>query len=247
MNSNPTSEAEVNTQLGGDGQPSESSSEHLSNPTPAGFGPLQIRDGPPSVPDTQSSDEPLHPVIQKRKVRLGQITIMSTDTPQPLRRADPNTPYTQAEATGYAATVNEFSNQCNFFISMLGENAPTFTRPPTPDDLQEPGIAMTWISDLYGWASRFERRAKAVRTQAERAASTRAGTAPPASGLGPRRKFPLPGKFEGIVGNQAITFLTQCNNYFATEGTDWRSNYKVRWALQFCEGKAGPWAKLQLR
>ena len=61
-----------------------------------------------------------------------------------------------------------------------------------------------------------------------------------------RRKFPLPGKYNGKIGDPAATFLIQCENYFITEGTGWTGNYKIRWALQFLEDKAGPWAIQQL-
>jgi len=133
----------------------------------------------------------------------------------------------------------------------MGGDAPTYERPATPDklatDIRMPGA---WINDLYAWANQFENNARNIQQEHEVAASAQGTSAAPSGSGGmqaPQRKFPSPGKYEGGVSNPAITFLTQCNNYFATEGRDWPLSYRIRWALQFCEGKAGTWAELQIR
>jgi len=248
------SEAEVNTQLVGNNTPSESTTDPHSNPTPYGFGPLGVRilSGPPSKTDSESSDEPVHPTLQKRKVRLGPIAIMTTHTPRPTR-AQGQANYTIDEAGDYQAQAAEHARNCAFYVRMAGENPPQTPAPAEPADNTDVGARNTWVGDLYAWANEYDEEARRVRAvlAAAAAAGTAAGsvraataapTAPP-----PRRKFPLPGRYEGTVGDPAITFLTQCNNYFATEGTTWDGNYRIRWALQFLEGKAGPWAELQIR
>ena len=234
------SEAQVATQLTGEAsQDSESTHEPIQpedNP-PAG---ITIFSGPPSASDG-GSDRILVP-----QPPIRQIAIMSTDTPRPRRAG---AVFTEEEARQYENITQEFTNQCAYFLNMLGESLPNTPLPaaPAPEDLADPMTRVNYIYSLQDYAQDFDNAAKAARGRTRENGASRRGTAPPPEDSRSRRKFPLPGKYKGGVGDAAITFITQCQNYLKTEGRNWESNYRVRWALQFLEGKAGPWAELQLR
>jgi len=158
---------------------------------------------------------------------------------------------TQAEAQNYRTDIVNYVNNCEFLITNLGGTPPAGVRPQTPD--AQAATAVDWVQWSGELHDHGEEWTMAVmETRAELAAARRGGggAVPPQAAPAPaaaRRKFPTPGKYEGKVGDSAITFLTQCQNYITTEGQTWTQEYTIRWALQLMEGKAGPWAELQLR
>ena len=153
---------------------------------------------------------------------------------------------TRDELEAYGDAVEEYIAHSTFFLTMLQEDgriiADDIPAKPTRDD----GMA-NWLNyghDLMLLAHRWETTIQEVEGNVRRQIAAPAAAAAP--GGSSRRKFPLPGKYNGKVGDPAATFLIQCKNYFVTEGTNWAGNYKIRWALQFLEDKAGPWAIQQL-
>ena len=171
------------------------------------------------------------------------VTItMITDTPVPRRVGDV---YSLDEARRYEEIAKEFVNSCTFVLNSFGERLPDIGEVEPPQDLENEAQRAQYIGDLYQHAAQWERISKNL-TQRVTTELARASSIPPPATQN-RRKFPQPGKYEGGLGDPAITFITQCQNYLATEGTTWPDQYRVPWALQFLEGKAGPWAELQLR
>jgi len=157
---------------------------------------------------------------------------------------------TQAEATNYRTTIVDYVNNCEFLLTNMGGTTPTTARPQTPDNqLATQAEWVQWAGDMHNHGEEWT--IAVLQTRAEVAAARRTaaigGAAPAAPAAPQRRKFPIPGKYEGKVGDSAITFLTQCGNYITTEGRGWGEEYRIRWTLQLMEGKAGPWAELQLR
>ena len=140
------------------------------------------------------------------------------------------------ELEAYGTAVEEYIAHCSFFLTMLGEDG----RIITDDPPQRPDAGDTlanWLNyghDVTTLANRWQTLVNDVEREIRgRIVAAPAAAAAPA---GPsRRKFPLPGKYSGKIGDPAATFLIQCKNYFITEGTGWTGNYKIRWALQFLE------------
>ena len=231
-------EAEIATELAGTPTEQSHSTQELHTPQippPTGF---TILSGPPSRQESQSSDEILLQP-KKKRVRLGGIPItMSTDTPVPRRVGDV---YSLDEARRYEEIAKEFVNSCAFVLNSFGERLPDIGEVEPPQDLENEAQRAQYIGDLYQHAAQWERISKNL-TQRVTTELARASSIPPPATQN-RRKFPQPGKYEGGLGDPAITFITQCQNYLATEGTTWPDQYRVRWALQFLEGKAGPWAE----
>jgi len=159
---------------------------------------------------------------------------------------------TQAEAMNYRTAIVDYVNNCEFLVNNMGGTPPVDPRPQTPDNTTATAPDwVQWSGDLHNHGEEWT--IAVLQTRADVAAARRAaatgGAAPPPAAPAPpqRRKFPTPGKFEGKVGDSAITFLTQCGNYITTEGRGWSEEYRIQWTLQLMEGKAGPWAELQLR
>jgi hypothetical protein len=149
---------------------------------------------------------------------------MSVDTPRPRREG---AVFTVEEARRYEAVALEFTTQCAYFLNMMNVANPEVEL-PVPGDLEDPAMRVTYVGELFEYATRFDNEAKSVRGRilAGERASAPPVSAPPAQ-TPARRKFPLPGKFEGGIGDAAVTFLTQCQNYLRAEGRGWQSNYKV--------------------
>ena len=60
-------------------------------------------------------------------------------------------------------------------------------------------------------------------------------------------KTPLPSKYDGKKGDNAVTFLAACNNYKIMQRDQFQNDRMlIRWALQQMEG-AGPWAVRQMQ
>jgi len=131
---------------------------------------------------------------------------------------------------------------------MFNETLPNIPAPAPPDDYTEDGPRVQYVADLLAQATKWDNAVKRVRRRLQDKLARGTSVPPPSGGgSGSRRKFPTPGKYKGGIGDPAITFISQCQNYLQTEGRGWEGNDKVHWALQFLEGKAGPWAELQLR
>jgi len=114
--------------------------------------------------------------------------------------------------------VDEFANQCQYYLNMSAVATPNIDRPATPDPVADPVTYVQWAGDLYDYAQAWDNVAKGVRNQAREERARGASQAPPVGGSPGRRKFPLPGKYEGKIGDTAMTFMTQCQNYLTTEG-----------------------------
>ena len=183
------------------------------------------------------------PILQPAEPQQRIVRRMGTRAAPVLQRAAGIA--TRDELEAYGDAVEEYIGHSSFFLTMLQEDRRIITdnfpaRPMRDDDMA------TWLNfghDVTLLANRWETLINEVEGNIRRQIA--APAAVPAAGPS-RRKFPLPGKYNGKVGDPAATFLTQCENYFATEGTNWTGNYKIRWALQFLEDKAGPWAIQQL-
>ena len=148
------------------------------------------------------------------------------------------------ELEAYGDAVEEYIGHSSFFLTMLQEDGRIITdnvpARPTRDD--EMANWLNYGHDLMILVNRWQTMVNEVEGDIRRRIA-----APGQAPAGPsRRKFPLPGKYNGKIGDPAATFLIQCENYFVTEGTNWTGNYKIRWALQFLEDKAGPLAIQQL-
>jgi len=166
-------------------------------------------------------------------------------TPRPTRAG---AYITQAEATTYAESVRTYVNNCDFLLSALNAATPQGARPNTPDPATATDV--DWVQYSADTENHGNEWTTAVLRARQRVIDDRAqiraipAAAPPQP---QRRKFPVPGKYEGKVGDTAVTFMTQCQNYLRTEGRGWGDEYKIRWMTQLMEGRAGPWAELQLR
>ena len=61
-------------------------------------------------------------------------------------------------------------------------------------------------------------------------------------------KTPLPSKYDGKKGDNAVTFLAACNNYKIMQRDQFQNDRMlIRWALQQMEEGAGPWAVRQMQ
>jgi hypothetical protein len=202
-----------------------------------------LPDDPPAPPP----EDPDLPDIPQAPPRVPRRR-MATRGPPVLNRAGEIA--TVDEIVAYGDAVEQYVGHGAHFLSQLGEDQLIITDeiPHRPDDRNSP--LAEWLTHLHNMttlAHRWDTVITAVREEAVRAKTASRRSATPAASSSSRRKFPLPGKYNGSLGDAATTFLVQCQNYFITEGANWQGNYKIRWALQFLEEKAGPWAMQQLK
>ena len=147
------SEAQVATQLAEDNHPQTESSTSVNQPPsnpPEGISSL----GNPPPGEDSVPDEPVLPESMRRRTR--RKPVMSVDTPRPQREG---AVFTVEEARRYEAVALEFTTQCAYFLNMMNVANPEVEL-PVPGDLEDPAMRVTYVGELFEYATRFDNEAK---------------------------------------------------------------------------------------
>ena len=163
--------------------------------------------------------------------------------------SDPDKP-TEAEFKEYNNKVREYVSGIPFLLSYLNDEAGErpgaieVIDPKKMTALQMWRLAQSFGEEMSEWEKHLEKTKDKAR-DAEISRIQKSATPGPAKN---HLKTPLPSKYNGKKGDNAVTFLAACNNYKIMQRDQFQNDRMlIRWALQQMEEDAGPWAVRQMQ
>ena len=158
---------------------------------------------------------------------------------------------TEAEFTDYNNKVQEYVSGIAFLLTYLGDQPGerpgviTVIDPKKMMLLQMWRAAQTLGEEMAEWEKYLE-KTKDKAWDVEINHIQRSAT--PAAASKNHLKTPLPSKYNGKKGDNAVTFLAACNNYKIMQRDQFQNDgMLIRWALQQMEEGTGPWAVRQMQ
>jgi hypothetical protein len=160
---------------------------------------------------------------------------------------------TRLELVDHASQVAAYLTSIEFTLNFLGVDQilwPVYPNMTVPAGWVEPAITFRLVAQWGDAMMAFEKvlADRSLEVARQEMMTARAQSTATVGGGGSRRlKTPLPSKYDGKKGDEALTFLVACNNYcFMEPGAFQNDKVCIRWALQQMEDKAGQWAVRQL-
>ena len=157
---------------------------------------------------------------------------------------------TEAEFKDYNDRVREYVSGITFLLSYLSDapgerpGAIEVIDPKKMTALQMWRAAQTLGEEMAEWEKHLEKTKDKVRD----AKITRIQRSATPAATKNHLKTPLPSKYDGKKGDNAVTFLAACNNYKIMQRDQFQNDgMLIRWALQQMEEGAGPWAVRQMQ
>ena len=194
--------------------------------------------------NSQSRDTPLEIRALSPEPKMALYGVRPVFGPE-----DPDKP-TKAEFKDYSNKVQEYVSGIAFLLTYLGDapgerpGAITVIDPKKMTALQMWRAAQTLGEEMAEWEKHLEKtkdRSRDVEIMHIQRSATPAATKN-------HLKTPLPSKYDGKKGDNAVTFLAACNNYKIMQRDQFQNNgMLIRWALQQMEEGAGPWAVRQMQ
>ena len=194
--------------------------------------------------NSQSGDTPSEIRALSPEPRMALYRVRPIFGPQDVDKP------TEAEFTEYNNKVREYVSGIAFLLTYLGDTpgkrpgAITVVDPKKMMALQMWRAAQTLGEEMAEWEKHLEKTKDRSR-DAEITCIQRSAT--PATTKN-HLKTPLPSKYDGKKGNNAVTFLAACNNYKIMQRDQFQNDgMLIRWALQQMEEGAGPWVVRQMQ